>query len=91
LAELSFLKPEPGVKKVTEYGTEELRQFARGLLVRQCPECGSKASIPHYQNGRNTCLDCDTIYRPEDVVVIALLKAFQSGAEDEAERLNPSA
>jgi hypothetical protein len=82
LSEIEYLKPQEGVSVITNYGTEELRKFARGLIVCRCPECESTEGMTVDNNQeRRLCRGCGAWYRPEDMLVVALIKAFQVGEE----------
>jgi len=80
LSEIEYLKPQEGVSVITNYGTEELRKFARGLIACRCPECESTEAMTVDSNiERRLCGGCGAWYRPEDMLVVALIRAFQVG------------
>ena len=86
LSEIERLEPQEGVSVITNYGTEELRKFARGLIACRCPECESPEGMTLDDNQeRRLCRGCGAWYRPEDMLVVAILRAFQLGEEESNE------
>jgi uncharacterized protein YbaR (Trm112 family) len=83
---MSESSPTP-IPPTTNYGSGELRAFAKGLLIIRCPECDNTEHELQSEDveGRITCRHCNTRFRAEDSITIALLKAYQCGLEGSAQ------